>query len=424
MPKLENPMELIKRDLLDYKDPGAMDDELFRVPGMVTELTNLTLANAPRPNRPLAFMGALAMVAHLAGRTYEDEHGTHANLYLVSLAPTGMGKDEPRLTNQKLAAAVGALESVPDSLASFEGLEDALVRSPALLVQNDEADALFGAMSSSGVRAAKLNASLLSLYSKSRGPFTVRLKAGGKPSTIVDRPHLTLFATGVPEYVYRALSPKALTDGLMGRCLFFETAAFCRLGDMANAPLPPTVIAAAREMVARERAFAETGVYDPIVVTTTPEARELVAQMRSRCDDLAEEALNRGLCVASALLCRFSEKATKLAMVGAISENQSEPQISAEAVIWAANVVAYVTKQMLARSAIYVAEGKFGKLKSRALAMLEKHGGSLDRSTFLKNLSVDLPTFRRLIETLVASDLIEAETINNGKTVYRSITED
>jgi len=42
------------------------------------------------------------------------------------------------------------------------------------------------------------------------------------------------------EYVYRELSPKALTDGRMERYLFFETDAFCRLGDMANAPLRET----------------------------------------------------------------------------------------------------------------------------------------------------------------------------------------
>ena len=52
----------------------------------INELKNHTLAVAPRPNEPLAFAGALAMLAHLTGRSYVDERGTHTNLYLAALA--------------------------------------------------------------------------------------------------------------------------------------------------------------------------------------------------------------------------------------------------------------------------------------------------------------------------------------------------
>jgi len=122
--------------------------------------------------------------------------------------------------------------------------------------------------------------------------------------------------------------------------------------------------------------------------------------------------------VASALMCRFSEKAAKLAMVGAISANPYEPEITAEAVTWAANFVAYATKQMLARSAFYVNEGSFGKIKAHALTLITKHGGTIDRSTLLKNLNVPLTTFKMLIATLLASDMIESEAVEHGKVMY------
>ena len=92
-------------NVLDFRDPGAMSGELLSVPGFVNELKNHTLAVAPRPNEPLAFAGALAMLAHLAGRSYVDERGSRANLYLAALAPTGMGKDEPRIVNKRLTAS-------------------------------------------------------------------------------------------------------------------------------------------------------------------------------------------------------------------------------------------------------------------------------------------------------------------------------
>ena len=98
---------------LDFQDPGTMSEELLNVPGFVNELKNYTLAVSPRPNPPLAFAGALAMLAHLTGRSYVDERGSHTNLYLAALAPTAMGKEDPRDTNKKLAAAAGILPSVP-----------------------------------------------------------------------------------------------------------------------------------------------------------------------------------------------------------------------------------------------------------------------------------------------------------------------
>ena len=83
-----------QQNLLDFQDPGTMSEELLSVPGFVNKLKDYTLAVSPRPNPPLAFAGALAMLTHLTGRSYVDERGSHTNLYLAALAPTAMGKDE------------------------------------------------------------------------------------------------------------------------------------------------------------------------------------------------------------------------------------------------------------------------------------------------------------------------------------------
>ena len=153
---------------LDFQDPGTMSEELLNVPGFVNELKNYTLAVSPRPNPPLAFAGALAMLAHLTGRSYVDERGSHTNLYLAALAPTGMGKDEPRVIHKELAAAAGILDSVPDAIASGEGLEDAVAASPSLLLQCDEADTLLTAMRGTDSRASRMNEMVLRFFSESR----------------------------------------------------------------------------------------------------------------------------------------------------------------------------------------------------------------------------------------------------------------
>ena len=221
-----------ENNALDFRDPGPMSHELLSVPGFVNELKNHTLAVAPRPNEPLAFAGALAMLAHLTGRSYVDERGSHTNLYLAALAPTGMGKDEPRVINKELAAAVGILDSVPDSIASGEGLEDAVAASPSLLLQTDEADALLTALRGGDSRASRMNEMVLRFFSESRSGHAMRLRAGQKRPTIIHLPHLTLFATGIPKFVYGALNRKALENGLLGRCLFIETDDFQPLGEV------------------------------------------------------------------------------------------------------------------------------------------------------------------------------------------------
>ena len=53
-------------------DPGPVPDELLHVPGFVDEVMSHTLATAPYPERTLAFGGALALQAFLAGRKVRD----------------------------------------------------------------------------------------------------------------------------------------------------------------------------------------------------------------------------------------------------------------------------------------------------------------------------------------------------------------
>jgi hypothetical protein len=53
-------------------DPGPVPDELLRVPGFIGELMDHCLATAPYPNPVMAFCGAVAMQAFLAGRKVRD----------------------------------------------------------------------------------------------------------------------------------------------------------------------------------------------------------------------------------------------------------------------------------------------------------------------------------------------------------------
>ncbi|MCQ2390678.1 MAG: DUF3987 domain-containing protein [Kiritimatiellae bacterium] len=407
------------KNILDFQDPGSISAEMLDVPGFINTLKEHTLAVSPRPNPPLAFAGALAMLAHLGGRSYMDEHGLRTNLYLAALAPTGMGKEEPRTTNRRLAAAAGLLDSVPDDIASGEGLEDAIEANPSLLLQTDEADALLTAMRGGDSRAAKMNAMVLRLFSEAKSVHAKRLKAGDGAAKFIPFPHLTLFATGIPKFVYAALSAKALENGLLGRCLFLETHDFCPLGEMAAQELPPDCVETAKVLAAREVAFNETGVLQPIVAVETPEAKLKLALLRTTVDETARRLFDSGLGTAAALYCRLYEKVRKLVLLYAISANPAEPQITAEAVAWASSFATHITKKMLYEVQFYAAEGKFDAIKKRFMAYLASApDGVLSRSELLHKLHIDANMFKRVVLTLHMCDLINEEQVSRNKYIY------
>ena len=408
-----------ERNVLDFEDPGVLPNELMAVPGFVNELKDYTLATSPRPNEPLAFAGALAMLAHLSGRSYRDIRGTRTNLYLAALAPSGMGKERPRDVNKLLAAAAGCAVGVPDSVASGEGLEEAVAAHPSLLLQCDEADTLLTALRGNDGRNSRLNEMLLRFFSESSSSHVVRLKAADKGvAPVILNPHLTLFATGIPKFFYAALNAQALENGLLGRCLFIEVDGFCPHGEMKDMALPPRLVDTARVLAAREKAIAETGVVTPVYVGESPDGQCKIAELFNSCDDVTRQLMDFDLGTAAALYARIPEKAIKCAMLWAISEDPEAPRITADAVIWGTKFVSHITNRMLYMSQFYVAEGKFDCLKKRFMHLLAKHGGRLDHSTLLKRLPVDASLFRKLVETLLMSDLIESEELSNGKHGY------
>ncbi|MFN5915268.1 MAG: hypothetical protein ACK48K_00710, partial [Planctomycetota bacterium] len=113
--------------LIDWPtDPGTMPPELLRVPGFVSEVMDLCLETAPYPNPVMAFSGALALQAFLAGRKVRDPGDNRTNLYLLGLAHSAAGKDWPRQLNTRILIEIGAAGCLGERFSSGEGIQDAL----------------------------------------------------------------------------------------------------------------------------------------------------------------------------------------------------------------------------------------------------------------------------------------------------------
>src|SRR5262249_52054663 len=123
-------------------DPGPIPEHLLHVPGFVGEVMGYTLGTAPYPERALAFGGALALQALLAGRKVRDSADNRTNLYVLALANSGAAKDSPGKVNRKVRGGGGLADSLGDAFARGGGIEARLFQQPAVLFQTDEIDAL------------------------------------------------------------------------------------------------------------------------------------------------------------------------------------------------------------------------------------------------------------------------------------------
>ena len=406
---------------LTFADPGPIPENLLHVPGFIEGLADYTLATGHSPNRILAFSGALAMLAHLAGRVYFDNHGTLTNLYIVVLGESGIGKDDPRKTNVRLAGKIGMGNTIAESFASGEAMEDELYKCPSILLQSDEVAAFFGSMRGSGKAAKSMSERMRRLFTSSSSSYVIRGKANedGEAKTIF-YPHLTLFGTGVPDEFLDAITPNEIRDGLFGRCIILKAEdEYCAQAGKRYAEFPQEVLDTAKEMGRKSR-FARklTGEFRLVGVRETPEATELLTQSRAAFTKLKKVLTDADLKCARALVARMSEKVAKLAMLWAISENPNSPRITKAAVEWAIHFTAYVTKWMLFESQFHLAEGKFGVLKSKAISSLARHGGSLDRRGLIRSLGCDVETLNRVIKAMLVAEEIDSPEQVEGKIIY------
>lgn len=405
-------------------DPGPIPPDLFGMPGFVGELQDYMLRTAPYPNKALAFAGAFAMLAHLAGRKYTDEYGTRPNVYILSLAASGTGKQHPRGVNVSLAALKGFASEMGDYFASGEGLEDSFLSSPCMFYQVDECDTLFNTVNMKDTRAEMISSMLLRLYSESSTAHIMRKKAMQRgqaaTSSSILQPHLTFLGTAVPKFFYSALSERVMANGLLARCLVLEAGDRGRANENAvSEDFPERVLSdvAALIRIGHENAlFSEFP--QPRVVPMEADAKLLLRDVRAEADDLYAKFEKTGDEAALALWARAGEKVAKFALVHAVSENVEAPVITRAAVSWARRLVFHATRRMLFQARVYTYDGEFDKLTKRVMQHIRKKGGTLSYRGLLRNISIRKDDLKTVLETMVARGEIRVEKGPKGGEVF------
>ncbi len=398
----------------DAPDPGPMPDGLLRMPGFVGEVMDYCLATAPYPNPVMAFAGALALQAFLAGRKVRDSGDNRTNLYLLGLAHSAAGKDWPRKVNTRIMHEAGLAGCLGERFASGEGIQDALLQTPGMLFQTDEIDGMLQSINKAkDARYEAVMSTLLTMFSSSNSVFPVRRKAGKEAPGVINQPNLVVFGTAIPNHYYEALSERMLTNGFFARMIILEAGPRGTGQEPVIRDLPPGVLATAKWWADFRPGTGNLENWNPVpvVIEHTDEARRLLVETRERAEAEYTAAEGKGDSVGTTVWGRVSEQVRKLALLYAVSENHLAPRIGLAAVEWASAFVMHQTRRMLFMAAGHVAENPFHAECLKAVEKLRNApGNELPHSVLLKRMKMDSKSFTMLVETLEQQGDIEVMT--------------
>ncbi len=392
-------------------DPGPVPLEMLRIPGFVSEVMDLCLATAPYPNHVMAFSGALALQAFLAGRKVRDPGDNRTNLYLLGLAHSAAGKDWPRKLNTRILFEIGAAGSLGERFSSGEGIQDALYLSPSMLFQTDEIDGMLQSMSKSkDGRHENLMSTLLTMYSTANSVYPMRRKAGKESPGAIDQPCLVVFGTAIPNHYYEALSERMLTNGFFARMIILECGVRGAGQEAKVLEIPERVVATAKWWKDLMPGQGNLQSWHPIptIVPQTAEAVDILADTRVAAETEYRNAESQNDAVGTTVWGRVNEQARKLALLYAISENHADPIIGAAAANWATSLMMHQTRRMLFMAGNHVAENPYHADCLRLIRKLQlAPDRQMSHSMLLKRMKMNAKAFQEIITTLEQQGDIE-----------------
>ena len=357
-------------------DPGPLPDRLYHVPGFISEVMDHCLDTAPYPNQVMAFCGALALQATLAGRRVRDPGDNRTNLYLLGLAHSAAGKDWPRKLNVKILQEIGMADCTGERFASGEGIQDSLLITPSMLFQTDEIDGLLQSINKSrDARHEQIMSTLLTMYSSANSVFPMRRKAGTEPAGVINQPSLVIFGTAIPNHYYEALSERMLTNGLFARMLIFECGKRGRGQEPKICDLPDSIIETAKWWQKFQPGPAgNLGDWNPTpaIVPHDSDARRLLVDSRINAEEQYEKAEQANDSVGTTVWGRVSEQTRKLALLHAVSRQCKDPLIDAQSARWAIEVVEHQTRRMLFMAGDHVSSNDFDAMAKSVVRQLKK----------------------------------------------------
>jgi len=397
---------------------GDIPIDCLEPPGLLGDIVRHNLSTSMYPQPLFALAGALALLATITGRKITDQFSTRPNCYIVSLGPTGCGKDRARKLNEEILLHSGGRKLLgAGSFASHAGLISHLAEQPSQLFQIDEIHRLLATLADprKSPHLFHIMSVLLKLYSSSGSIFKADAYADTKRVSDIDQPNCVVYGTGLVDAFWQSLSADSLQNGLVGRLIVFEAGYVGFQTVSKPSALPDSLV---RKVKAWNglRAAPEDAVMQHPVPDVLPHSGEaldrIVSHMRSISDRRQSENALR-----AALWSRSAERAAKLALLFAASRWTGEgdlPQIGLADMDRGIALSNWVARRLIAQGAAHIAENAWDASVKRILRLIKDDGPLTQteltrRTQWLKARDRDT-----VIQQLIESAQIEAEILETG----------
>tara|TARA_R110000824_G_scaffold159073_1_gene333268 strand:- start:2677 stop:4722 length:2046 start_codon:yes stop_codon:yes gene_type:complete len=339
-------------------EPPPVPESLMDMPGFVNDYVDYVQKVSVYQNRPMAFAGSLAMLSYMVGRSMRGESGVCANIYLLGLAQSGDGKDMVRKVNKRLAQHADLTAGMADTLASSEGIEDALLMYPRILCQTDEVDGMLTAASKGGdSRHKRLFKFLTTVYTSTGSYIPKRIKANAESKELILNPYLSIYGTAIPKNYYEALNPEMMSDGFMARQTVIESVSRRVLNpnmDSLHDDIPQNFIDIGRYWKGLNPRSELNDVFPGYYrAGLTEDAAELDRLSGEWFDNKHWNAKKMGDSVQCSIWARAWEQERTLQLLAACSYDHENPVVTADMVESAHKLVRMNTDRMLYQSQSY-----------------------------------------------------------------------
>ena len=400
-----------EKELKDHgKDGGKFPERLLSVGGFIGRVAEHTYTNAHCPNKVMAFVSAVALMGHLIGRKVESDSGIMPNAYFLGLGNSTTGKDQGRKTNVEILKRIQD-DTIFNSIASAEGVEDRLLINPRLFLQTDEIDGmLLSIKEGKDNRFKNIQKILLEMYSTSDSDYTIRAKAGVPERFVVSRPHLTMFGTAVPKYFYGAFSEKMLADGFFSRMIIIEGYKREKDKDIVKKEVPERIIEEAKHWKDLFEGGNLGGMFHDkrLIVKKTEEATALINIFRDEVSNIIQKYEEKDNEMAMSVWGRAMENMGKLSLIKACSDDYLYPLIDEKCASWAIEVIKYcVSNMMLGIDKITGEDPIIINCDKIEKILMNTKSKYLSRVILKKRSKLSSKVFDEAIKEMIADDKIE-----------------
>ncbi|KKN71069.1 hypothetical protein LCGC14_0424860 [marine sediment metagenome] len=420
-------------DNLTAKKPtiGTFPEHLLKVTGAVGEFADWINETSPKPQPILALGAALAAMSTICGRKAQTGTGLRSNMYILSVAESGGGKERAREAIRRLYAEVGAIDyAAVDALASSSAIETRLSSSPSSLFLLDEFGILLQSINSRRAdnHIASIKSVLLRLYGATSGLYMGKAHADAKNDVGIEQPNLSIYGTTTPRLFLESINDDSIHEGLFSRLLVFNSEdpdpEYREIPYAASMELPPAVISVFVGWLKRPiNVDPEAGDIEaatkpsPLIVPDSLPALKIFKDAETKMRAIRKRLRAAGK--EAAAYTRVVTNARKLALVRACGESVEAPEITRDCAAWACELSEYITTFLFQAAIDHGASSETETVVKAVRRAVKNRGGMATQSEITRSTQ-RYPKRQRdeAIFTLVESGQLVTSKSKKGGTKF------